>query len=251
MARIVVLTGAGISAESGIRTFRAADGLWEDHRIEDVATPEGYAADPALVHAFYDERRRAARAAQPNAAHRALAELDERMPGEVLIVTQNIDDLHERAGSSRVIHIHGELGSARCEECGRRMSWTRDLAGRPACPACGARALRPDVVWFGEAVYALDEIFGAVAQSEQFWVIGTSGAVTPAASLVALAAEAGARTALLNLEAHDDVRLFDEVVLGPATTTVPAFTSRIRETPRAPRDPGAAPPSRGATGVSR
>ncbi len=222
-----MLTGAGISAESGIRTFRASDGLWEEHRIEDVATPEGYAADPALVHAFYDERRRAARAAEPNAAHRALAELAERVPGEVLIVTQNIDDLHERAGSSRVIHIHGELGSALCEACGRRMPWTQDLAGRPPCRACGERVLRPDVVWFGEAVYALDEIFDAVALCEEFWVVGTSGAVTPAASLVAVAAEAGARTALLNLEAHDDVRLFDEVVLGPATETVPAFAAGI------------------------
>ncbi|WP_258039015.1 Sir2 family NAD-dependent protein deacetylase [Microbacterium sp. Ru50] len=191
MARIVVLTGAGISAESGIRTFRAVDGLWEDHRIEDVATPEGYAADPALVHAFYDERRRAVAAAEPNAAHLALAGLEARRPGDVLIVTQNIDDLHERAGSTRVSHIHGELGSALCEACGERMPWHGDLAGGPRCPSCGARALRPDVVWFGEAVYGLDDIFDAVALCKQFWVIGTSGAVTPAASLVALRRKPG------------------------------------------------------------
>ncbi|KAA9085207.1 NAD-dependent deacylase [Microbacterium radiodurans] len=227
MPRIVVLTGAGISAESGIRTFRAADGLWEDHRIEDVATPEGYAADPALVHAFYDERRRVAAAAQPNAAHRALADLEARHPGDVVVVTQNIDDLHERAGSRRVIHIHGELERARCEACDERMPWHGDLAGEPACPRCGVRALRPDVVWFGEAVYRLDDIVDAVSLCEEFWVIGTSGAVTPAASLVVIAAENGARTALLNLEAHEETALFDDVVLGPATATVPAWTARF------------------------
>ncbi len=227
MARIVVLTGAGISAESGIRTFRAADGLWEDHRIEDVATPEGFAADPRLVHAFYDERRRAAAAAHPNAAHLALAELDARHPGDVLVVTQNIDDLHERAGSRRVVHIHGELDRARCAACDERMPWHGDLAGEPACPRCGARALRPDVVWFGEAVYGLDDIVDAVSLCEEFWVIGTSGAVTPAASLVGIAAENGARTALLNLEAHDETAVFDDVVLGPATETVPAWTARF------------------------
>lgn len=227
MARIVVLTGAGISAESGIRTFRAVDGLWEDHRIEDVATPEGFAANRALVQTFYDERRRVARAAQPNAAHRALAELEARHPGEVAVVTQNIDDLHERAGSRRVLHIHGRLDRARCERCGTRMPVTGDLSDEPPCPACGRRSLRPDVVWFGEAVHGLDEIFDAVSLCEEFWVIGTSGAVTPAASLVAVAAEAGARTALLNLEAHEDTRLFDEVLLGPATETVPAWTARF------------------------
>ncbi|MDN8549060.1 NAD-dependent deacylase [Microbacterium sp. NM3R9] len=227
MARIVVLTGAGISAESGIRTFRATDGLWEDHRIEDVATPEGFAADRARVQAFYDERRRVARAARPNAAHRALAELEARHPGEVAVITQNIDDLHERAGSQRVLHIHGRLDRARCERCGTRMPVTGELADEPPCPACGARSLRPDVVWFGEAVYGLEEVFDVVSLCEEFWVVGTSGAVTPAASLVAVAAEAGARTALLNLDAHDDTRLFDEVVLGPATETVPVWAARF------------------------
>ncbi|QLD13207.1 NAD-dependent deacylase [Microbacterium oleivorans] len=225
--RIVVLTGAGISAESGIRTFRAADGLWEDHRIEDVATPEGFAADPALVHAFYDERRRVARAAEPNAAHLALAALEARHPGGVVVVTQNIDALHERAGSSRVVHIHGELDLARCEVCDERTRWAGDLAGEPSCPACGARALRPDVVWFGEPVYRLDEIVDAVSRCEEFCVVGTSGAVTPAASLVTLAAEAGARTTLLNLDAHEDTSSFDEVVLGRATETVPAWAARF------------------------
>ncbi len=227
MAGIVVLTGAGISAESGIRTFRASDGLWEDHRVEDVATPEGFAADRARVQSFYDERRRAARAAQPNAAHHALAELEARHPGEVLIVTQNIDGLHERAGSARVVHIHGEVDRAWCTTCDERMPCPGDLAAEPPCPRCGARSLRPDVVWFGEPVYALDEIYDAVSLCRWFWVVGTSGAVTPAASLVAVAREAGARTALLNLDAHDDTSMFDDVVLGPATTVVPPWVARF------------------------
>lgn len=225
--KVVVLTGAGISAESGVPTFRDADGLWEGHRVEDVATPEAYARHPSVVQAFYDARRAALAAVAPNPAHAALARLGDELGDDLLLVTQNIDDLHERAGSTRVSHIHGELGSALCEACGERMPWHGDLAGGPRCPSCGARALRPDVVWFGEAVYGLDDIFDAVALCEQFWVIGTSGAVTPAASLVAVAAEAGARTALLNLDAHDDLRLFDDVVLGPATVTVPEWVARF------------------------
>ncbi|MCR2812663.1 MULTISPECIES: NAD-dependent deacylase [Microbacterium] len=225
-ARIVVLTGAGISAESGLATFRAADGLWEEHRIEDVATPEGFARNPALVHAFYDQRRRAARAAEPNAAHRALADLERGLDGEVLIVTQNVDDLHERAGSRNVIHIHGQLDSALCTTCGQRMPWADDLADEPPCPACGHRTLRPDVVWFGEQVHHLDEIYDAVGQCEEFWVIGTSGNVSPASTLHALAGVVGAKTALLNLETHEDTSLFDEVVLGPASVVVPAYVQR-------------------------
>lgn len=221
---IVVLTGAGISAESGIRTFRQSDGLWEEHALEDVATPEGFARNPALVHAFYDERRRAARAAEPNAAHRALARLEERHL--VTIVTQNVDDLHERAGSGRVIHIHGELARARCTACGARPEWTGDLAPAPPCPACGRPALRPDVVWFGEAVYRLDEIYEAVSGCRELWVVGTSGQVAPASTLHALAAAVGARTALLNLETHEDVSLYDHVELGPATEIVPAWVDR-------------------------
>lgn len=228
-ARIVILTGAGVSAESGIPTFRAVDGLWEQHRIEDVATPEGFARNPALVQEFYDQRRRAARAAEPNPAHRALAELEDALGDEVLIVTQNVDDLHERAGSRRVIHMHGELASALCTACGAHIPWTADLADEPPCPACGHRTLRPDIVWFGEMVYRLDEIYDAVAQCAQLWVIGTSGNVSPASTLHALAAAVGAKTALLNLEAHEDTSLFDDVVLGPASVVVPAYVRRELE----------------------
>lgn len=228
-ARIVVLTGAGVSAESGIPTFRAVDGLWEEHRIEDVATPEGFARNPALVQEFYDQRRRAARAAEPNPAHRALAELEEATGGDVLIVTQNVDDLHERAGSRRVIHMHGELASALCTRCGAHVPWAEDLADGPPCPRCGAHALRPDIVWFGEMVYGLDEIYEAVETCEQLWVIGTSGNVSPASTLHALARAVGAKTALLNLETHEDTSLFDEVVLGPASVVVPAYVRRELE----------------------
>jgi NAD-dependent deacetylase len=226
-SRIVVLTGAGISAESGIRTFRAADGLWEDHRIEDVASPEGFARNPALVHAFYDARRLAARHAEPNAAHRALADLEQALGDEVVIITQNVDDLHERAGSRNVIHIHGELARARCTSCGARPRWTEDLAPEPPCPVCGERSLRPDVVWFGEHVHHLDEIYAVVEGCREFWVVGTSSQVAPASTLHAVAAAVGARTALLNLEAHDDVTLYDDVVLGPASEIVPDRVRRV------------------------
>lgn len=151
--RIVVLTGAGISAESGIPTFRAADGLWEDHRVEDVATPEGYERDPAAVQRFYDARRRAAASAVPNAAHHALARLEGALGDRLLIVTQNVDDLHERAGTRNLVHIHGELRRALCAACGARPEWEGELASRPRCPVCGERMLRPDVVWFGEVPY--------------------------------------------------------------------------------------------------
>lgn len=225
--RVVVLTGAGISAESGLRTFRDADGLWEDHRVEDVATPEGFEADPDLVLRFYDDRRRAAASATPNAAHRALARLEERLGDDLLVVTQNVDDLHERAGTRRLVHMHGELHSALCTACGARLPHTGDLAGRPACPSCGERMLRPDVVWFGEMPYHLDRIEKAVVACEVFAAIGTSGAVYPAAGYVAVAAAFGARTVELNLAPSDSVLLFDHVRLGPATEVVPRWVDDL------------------------
>jgi NAD-dependent deacetylase len=230
MARIrniVILTGAGISAESGLRTFRAADGLWEDHRVEDVATPEAFRRDPDLVQRFYDQRRQDILSAQPNAAHAALARLDAECPGELLIVTQNIDDLHERAGAGRVLHMHGEGLSARCTACDARHRWTGTLRDNPPCPACGAAALRPDIVWFGEMPYRMDEIFAALASADLFISIGTSGAVYPAAGFVQTARYCGARTLEINLDPSQGSRWFDEPRLGPASELVPAWADEV------------------------
>jgi len=225
--RIVVLTGAGISAESGVPTFRDAGGLWEGHRVEDVATPEAFERDPETVLRFYDARRRALAGVQPNAAHRALARLEASAGVELLTVTQNVDDLHERAGSLSLIHMHGELRRARCTHCGARPIWDADLLHRPACPVCGASALRPDVVWFGEMPYELDRIERALAGCEVFAAIGTSGAVYPAAGYVALAAALGARTVELNLAPTDALVGFDELRAGAATVTVPAWVDDL------------------------
>jgi NAD-dependent deacetylase len=224
---IVILTGAGISAESGLRTFRADDGLWEDHRIEDVASPEGFRRDPELVQRFYDARRENVLAAEPNAAHRALARLDSTWDGELLLVTQNIDDLHERAGAHRVLHMHGEALSAWCRACDARHAWTGTLLDGPPCPACGAAALRPDIVWFGEMPYQMERIFAALACADQFVSIGTAGAVYPAAGFVQQARSAGARTLELNLERSQGSRLFDETRLGPASALVPAWVEEL------------------------
>jgi NAD-dependent deacetylase len=227
--RVVVLTGAGISAESGVRTFRDAGGLWEGHDVEDVATPEGFARDPDLVQRFYDARRRALVHVEPNAAHRALAALEETLGEDLLVVTQNVDDLHERAGSRRVVHMHGELRRARCAACGARPAWVADLVDAPPCPACGRSELRPDVVWFGEVPYELERIDRAVTSAELFVAVGTSGQVYPAAGYVALAAGSGARTLELNLETSAVSRYFDEVRTGPAAELVPQWAGELLE----------------------
>ncbi len=224
---IVILTGAGISAESGIDTFRAEGGLWEQHRVEDVATPEAFARDPELVLRFYDMRRAAIQTKAPNAAHLALARLDAEWPGELLIVTQNVDDLHERAGARRVLHMHGEHLNAWCIACDVRSRWTGSLIDRPACPACGEAALRPDVVWFGEMPYRMEEIYAALAEADLFVSIGTSGAVYPAAGLVRQARELGAATLELNLEPSQGTHWFDEARHGPATQVVPAWVGEV------------------------
>ena len=224
---IVILTGAGISAESGIDTFRDAGGLWEKHRVEDVATPEAFARDPHLVLRFYDMRRAAIQEKAPNAAHQALARLDRAWDGGLLIVTQNVDDLHERAGARRVLHMHGEHLKAWCTACDTRSHWRAPLADRPACPACEARALRPDVVWFGEMPYRMDEIYAALREADLFVSIGTSGAVYPAAGLVRTARELGAHTLELNLEASRGSHWFAESRLGPATELVPDWVDEI------------------------
>ncbi len=232
-AAIVVLTGAGISAESGIPTFRGEDGLWETedggaYRIEDVCTPEAFRRDPALVHHFYDGRRRALRTVSPNPAHQALARLDRDWPGDLLIVTQNVDDLHERAGATRLLHMHGALRSAWCAACDARMPWEGDLGDAPACPSCGAGGrLRPDIVWFGEMPYEMERIEAALAAADLFVSIGTSGAVYPAAGFVRMAAACGARTLELNLDPSAGSAWFDEVRSGPAGLLVPAWVEEV------------------------
>lgn len=220
---IVILTGAGISAESGLATFRGPDGLWEGHRVEDVCTPQALARDPALVHAFYDARRAQLPRVQPNGAHRALARLDAEWPGELLIVTQNVDDLHERAGARRLLHMHGQLKSALCAACGARSPWEGPLAEKPACPACQAPSLRPDIVFFGEIPYEMERIEAALARADLFVSIGTSGAVYPAAGFVQTARHCGARTLELNLDPSAGSIFFDESRMGAASALVPAW----------------------------
>jgi NAD-dependent deacetylase len=224
--KVVVLTGAGISAESGVPTFRDADGLWEGHRPEDVATPEAFEADREMVQRFYDERRASLARVRPNAAHVALAELEKTLGDDVLLVTQNIDDLHEQAGSARVLHMHGELRAAWCRACDERMPWLGTLADEPACPGCGIAALRPDVVWFGEMPYGMDEIHRALFTCDLFVSIGTSGVVYPAAGFVDYATAGGSDTLELNLEraANSDFRVSRQ---GPATELVPAWVAEL------------------------
>ena len=227
MNKIVALTGAGISAQSGLGTFRDAGGLWAEHAIEDVATPEGFARDPALVHRFYNARRAQAAQAQPNAAHAALAQLEAEYPGDVLIITQNVDDLHERAGSRNVIHMHGELTKAMCHACGHR--WGAALVMHPTdvCPACQAPAVRPDVVWFGEVPYGMGVIDPALSHADVFVSIGTSGQVYPAAAYAQHSGRLGAHTIELNLEPSANSRDFAEAHYGPATDVVPNWVARM------------------------
>lgn len=227
MERIVILTGAGISAESGLGTFRDVDGLWTTYDLEDVATPEGFARDPALVHAFYNARRANCLDAAPNAAHAALARLQADHPGEVTIVTQNIDDLHERAGTREVIHMHGQLLRGLCAACGARWDAPREMAPGDACPSCGVPATRPDVVWFGEIPYHMEEIGDRLARATLFAAIGTSGQVYPAAGFVAEARAAGAATVELNLERSDVSGVFDGLRLGPASEVVPQWVDGL------------------------
>jgi NAD-dependent deacetylase len=224
---IVILTGAGISAESGLATFRGPDGLWEGHRVEDVATPEAFARDPALVHAFYDARRARLVTVEPNAAHKALRRLDAEWPGELLLVTQNVDDLHERAGSRRLLHMHGEVRKGWCLDCGERFPWDGPMAGG-SCPVCRAEGqVRPDIVWFGEMPYEMDRIEEALRRCDLFVSIGTSGAVYPAAGFVQTARYCGANTLEMNLEPSIGSMLFDESRIGKAGALVPAWVEEI------------------------
>lgn len=229
--RVFVLTGAGISAESGLGTFRDPGGIWERFDPMKLATPEAFAADPEQVHAFYNLRRRDLLAARPNAAHRAIARLAAELAasgGGLYLCTQNIDDLHERAGSPAVHHMHGELLKARCVGCGAVAEWRRDLDVATVCPACGRRGgMRPDVVWFGEMPVGLDEAAEAIEASDLFVAIGTSGSVYPAAGFVDIARTAGVRTAELNLGPSDNAWAFDERRYGKAGDVVPDFVEAL------------------------
>ncbi len=227
ISNIVILTGAGISAESGLATFRGPDGLWEGHRVEDVCTPEALRRDPVLVHRFYDERRAKLAQVQPNPAHEALAALDRAWPGDLLIVTQNVDDLHERAGAKRLLHMHGELRSALCAACGKAMPWDAALPPGSLCDGCGKPGLRPDIVFFGEMPYEMDRIDAALRQADLFVSIGTSGAVYPAAGFVQTAAYCGARTLELNLDPSAGSIHFEESRMGAASLLVPELVREL------------------------
>jgi NAD-dependent deacetylase len=228
---IFILTGAGLSAESNLGTFRdKGDGLWTRFDPMKLATPGAFARNPGEVHAFYNMRRQNLLAAEPNEAHRALARLEAGLVGRgnFFLVTQNIDDLHERAGSQRVTHMHGELLKARCTACTSAMPWREDLSVNLTCPHCGRTGtLRPDVVWFGEVPLQMDAIDDALAQSDLFVSIGTSGSVYPAAGFVEQAKELGIRAYEINLEPSDNARLFDEAHYGPATQAVPAWVEKV------------------------
>lgn len=227
MTHILILTGAGISAESGLGTFRDVDGLWTQYNLDDVATPEGFSRDPALVHAFYNARRANCLDATPNAAHEALGRLQTAFSGRVTLVTQNVDDLHERGGAHEVIHMHGELARALCAECGHRWPAPREMSADAPCPNCTAPRTRPDVVWFGEIPYQMRRINEALRNSDLFVAIGTSGTVYPAAGFVAEARTMGIPTLELNLEPSDTAGIFDDARFGPATEIVPAWVDEI------------------------
>jgi NAD-dependent deacetylase len=222
--KVVVLTGAGISAESGLSTFRDSGGLWEGHDPMQVATPEAYAHDPHLVQRFYDARRAALSRVEPNAAHHALVRLEEALGEDLLVVTQNVDDLHERAGSRRVHHLHGRLRSAWCTACDARHAWEGPLVDGPPCPGCGSHTLRPDVVWFGEVPYGMDLVEQALSECDLFVSIGTSGVVYPAAAFVHWAR---GDTLELNLEPSAGATDFAESRHGPAGRRVPAWVEEL------------------------
>jgi NAD-dependent deacetylase len=228
-SQIVVLTGAGLSAESGLATFRDSNGIWSKYDYRAVATPEGFAANPNLVHEFYNMRRRAHATVKPNAAHLALAELERAFPN-IVIVTQNVDALHEAAGTKKLIHMHGELLRAMCAACGARHSWHDDLSTDLACEDCGrVGGLRPDVVWFGEMPYHMERITRLLTSCDLFVSIGTSGHVYPAAGFVEIAQDVDAHSVELNLEPSQGASLFTEAFYGPATEIVPSYVRRLMD----------------------
>lgn len=226
--KIVVLTGAGISADSGVSTFRDPNGVWAKYDWRDVATPEGFAANPDLVHSFYNARRANIQAVQPNAAHVALASLERRLGDGLTLVTQNVDDLHERGGAERVIHMHGELMKARCSACGASCRWTGALSVETRCPDCTAdRFMRPDVVWFGETPMFMDEIAAAISKADLFVSIGTSGSVYPAAGFVGEARRYGIPCVELNLDPSENAWMFTDARYGRASKIVPVWAEEM------------------------
>jgi len=228
MDHIVILTGAGISAESGLGTFRDKDGLWTKYSLEDVATPEGYARNPDMVLEFYNERRKGMVEAQANAAHHALGRLERGFPGRLTLVTQNIDNLHEQGGNTDVIHMHGEMLRALCAACGHQWDWPGDMSRADNCPACATPGtVRPDVVWFGEMPYHMDHIYTALEDCDLFVSIGTSGNVYPAAGFVMQARQHGAETLEINLEPSEGASMFHRQILGSATETVPEWVEEV------------------------
>ena len=228
LMKIVILTGAGISAESGVPTFRAADGLWEGHRVEEVASPEGFERNPGLVHDFYNMRRAHLSQVEPNPAHRALARLEQNLGENLTLITQNVDDLHERGGSKRVWHMHGSLLSALCDSCGERFRWLGKMSLTSKCPFCKAIGLvRPDIVWFGEMPYFLQEIETALITCDVFVSIGTSGMVNPAASFVQIAHNCGAHTIEINPHPTQNAHHFAGQLQGPAGTEVPRWVEKV------------------------
>jgi len=229
LPNIVILTGAGISAESGLKTFRDNDGLWENHRVEEVATPEAFEQNPSLVYRFYNARRAQLQQddVNPNAAHEALAKLEKAFGSNLMLVTQNGDDLHERGGSQSVYHMHGKLLSARCAISQQTFDWSDSFDHTTKCPCCNRVTLRPDIVWFGEMPMYMEEIYDALSKADVFIAIGTSGNVYPAAGFVQIAKESGAHTIEANLEPGVTNALFDESLTGPASHIVPQWVDQL------------------------
>ena len=226
---IFILTGAGISKESGLDTFRDHEGLWANHKVEDVATPEAFQKNPKLVQKFYNKRRSELKKVEPNEAHQALAKLEKDWPGKVVLVTQNVDDLHERAGHKNIIHMHGQLLEARCTETGKVYPWSEDITMKDACPSCGKKGtLRPNIVWFGEMPFDMDLIFEALDECDHFLSIGTSGSVYPAGGFAQhVHMRSTPKLYEFNVGESEISHMFTEKHVGPATQTVPTFVNNL------------------------